>query len=142
MSLLDSSPAAELKERRHQWANLSLGEMARAVATRMRSVEVVTKRLNDDVVVLCEELKQTSPEAIRCIEEGARVYYEESEVGYTRRHAHPRPRPLRGLLDHRHAGRLVPMLHLWLGRHRHLGRPDQRPDLDRLAPPRRLAPRK
>ena len=82
MSRLDSSRAAELKRRRRQWASLSLGERAGAVATRMRAVEVVTRRLDNDLVALGEELKQASPRAVRCIKEGLAYTTRNRDLAY------------------------------------------------------------
>ena len=59
----------------------------------------------------------------------------------TRRHPHSRPRPPGRLLDLRHARRLRALLPLWLGCHRHLGRPDRGSHCGGRDSARRVVPR-
>lgn len=82
MSRLDSSSSAELRARRRRWAALGLGEIAGAVAARMRALEIVTRRLDDHLTTFGKELEQARPEVIRCIEEGAAYTAKNRDLAY------------------------------------------------------------
>jgi hypothetical protein len=68
-SMLNKSPAVELRLRAQRSASSCLGEKAGAIATRMMIVEVALNRLENDLAALGEDMRQ-NPNLPEYIEQG------------------------------------------------------------------------
>ena len=82
MSRLDSSSSPKLRRGRRQWAALSLGESAGAIATRMKLVRLLVRRFDFHLNALSKELSDNIAE-VELFREKNRAYtLKKSDLAY------------------------------------------------------------